>query len=81
MVWWYFIENYNALSSLSSENGNSHKLRLDSEWANYIRKNGFESVKDYSYKDETIMKTSEALLKYGYEKIWRVYDRTYVKLK
>jgi hypothetical protein len=75
----FYRKNSNILSSLSYEQAGS-KLRLCHEWSAYIREHGFESVIDYNYEDETIMRTSDALMKYGYEKIERVYERTRVEL-
>jgi hypothetical protein len=75
----FYRKNSNILSSLSYEQEGS-KLRLCNEWSAYIREHGFESVIDYNYEDETIMRTSDALMKYGYEKIEKVYERTRVEL-
>jgi len=75
----FYRKNSNILSSLSYEQEGS-KLRLCHEWSAYIREHGFENVIDYNYEDETIMRTSDALMKYGYEKIERVYERTRVEL-
>ncbi|HUH41918.1 MAG TPA: hypothetical protein VLZ29_02255 [Sulfurimonas sp.] len=75
----FYRKNSNTLSSLSYEQEGS-KLRLSQEWSQYIRENGYESVISYNYEDETIVRTSDALLKYGYETIERVYERTNASL-
>jgi len=72
-------KNSNTLSSLSYKQEGS-KLRLNQEWSAYIRDNGYESVINYTYEDETILRTSDALLKYGYKTIERVYERTNTSL-
>ena len=75
----FFRKNTNNLSSLSYERKHS-PLRLCHEWAKHIRRNGFDSVMNYSNADESIIKTSDALLKYGYEIIEKVYERTNASL-
>ena len=75
----FYRKDSNILSSLSYEQAGS-RLRLCNEWSAYIREHGFESVMDYSYEDETILRTSDALMKYGFEKIEKVYERTRVEL-
>lgn len=75
----FYRANSNILSSLSYEHENS-KLRLCNEWSSYIRANGFDSVMNYNYEDETIVKTSDALLKYGYEIVEKTYERTNASL-
>jgi len=69
----------NTLSSLSYEFG-ENAIRLAHEWAMYIRQNGWEDVLNYHYEDETILKTSDALVQYGYDKINRLYERTNISL-
>lgn len=75
----FYRANSNTLSSLSYEQEGS-ELRLSHEWSQYIRDNGYKNVIEYNYEDETIVRTSDALLKYGYETIERVYERTNASL-
>lgn len=77
----FYRQNSLTLSSLSYEKENTQNPRLCHEWAHFIRKNGFENVQDYSYLDETIMKTSQALIRYGYEAVEKVYERTQISLE
>ena len=76
----FYREDSNSLSSLSYESKNS-TLRLSQEWSEYIRRNGFSCIENYSCEDETAIKTSDALFKYGFKVIDRVYERTNVSIK
>jgi len=69
----------NTLSSLSYEFG-ENAIRLSDEWALYIRQNGWDDVVNYHFEDETILKTSDALIQYGYNKINKLYERTNISL-
>lgn len=75
----FYRKDSNSLSSLSYE-PNEHNLRLTNQWSEFIRINGFDSVKKYNHENETILKTSDALFKYGFKIINKVYERTLVEL-
>lgn len=75
----FYRKDSNSISSLSYE-PNEHNLRLTNQWSEFIRKNGFNSIKKYNSENETILKTSDALFQYGFKTIDKVYERTLVEL-
>ncbi|MCP4969122.1 MAG: hypothetical protein GY932_00840 [Arcobacter sp.] len=76
----FYRANDKIISSLSYEK-DENAPRLSNQWSQYIRENGFESVENYRADDETIIKTSKVLIKYGYETVERIYERTQVNLE
>lgn len=75
----FYRADSNTLSTISYER-DDNALIFWHQWSEHIRENGFESVQDYSYEDERVLKTSDALMRYGYETIEKLYERTNVSL-
>ena len=72
----FYTENSNTLSSFTYED-NGSKIIHQKEWCKRIREEGWLK---YPNRDVTVIKTSYALIKYGYEIIEKAYERTIVSL-
>jgi hypothetical protein len=70
----FYRAKENALFSINYEHQKPDEIGA------FIRKNGYEAILDYHVEDETAIKTSDALIEYGFDIVEKAYERTRAKL-
>lgn len=70
----FYRSDENALLSINYEHQKPDEIGV------FIRSNGYDAILNYENHDERAIKTSDALIEYGFEIIEKAYERTRVKL-
>lgn len=70
----FYRSDENALFSINYEHQKPDEIGV------FIRSNGYDAILNYENHDERAMKTSDALIEYGFEIVEKAYERTRVKL-